>query len=105
MAKASQYLLGDAPRSTGIADFRICICFYIFICLIVPLPWMHFKDDLLTHQHFVCALILNIATGETSPVITPFHLYGYSNFSNFYQLITVEHMQTGVTMQLVFPRL
>ena len=27
----------------------------------------------------------NIATGETSPVITPFHFYGYSNFSNFYQ--------------------
>ena len=28
---------------------------------------------------------INIATGETSPVITPFHFYGYSNF---YQLIT-----------------
>ena len=28
---------------------------------------------------------VNIATGETSPVINPFHFYGYSNFSNFYQ--------------------
>ena len=31
---------------------------------------------------------LNIATGETSPVITPIHFYGYSNFSTFYQYIT-----------------
>ena len=26
---------------------------------------------------------LNIATGEKSPANTPFHFYGYSNFSNF----------------------
>ena len=32
--------------------------------------------------------LTNIATGETSPVITPFHFYGYSNLSNFYHLIT-----------------
>ena len=29
----------------------------------------------------------DIATGETPPVITPYHSYGYSNFFNFYQLI------------------
>ena len=26
----------------------------------------------------------NIATGETSSVIAPFHFFGYSNFSYFY---------------------
>ena len=26
----------------------------------------------------------NIATGETPPVITPFHFFGYSNLPNFY---------------------
>ena len=30
----------------------------------------------------------NIATGETSPAITSFHFFGYSNFSNFYHWIT-----------------
>ena len=30
----------------------------------------------------------NIATGETPPAITPFHFFGYSNFSNFHHLIT-----------------
>ena len=32
--------------------------------------------------------ITNIATGKTSPAITPFHFFGYSNFSNFNHLIT-----------------
>ena len=30
-------------------------------------------------------------TGETSPAITPFHFFGYSNFSNFY------HEKTSIT--------
>ena len=34
------------------------------------------------------APLSNIATGETSPAITPFHFFGYSNFSNFYHEIT-----------------
>ena len=38
--------------------------------------------------HIPWVFIKNIATGETSPVITPFHFFDYYNFSNFYHLIT-----------------
>ena len=33
--------------------------------------------------------IINIATGETSPAITPFHFFGDFNFSYFYHQITL----------------
>ena len=38
--------------------------------------------------------IINIATGETSPAITPFHFFGNFNFFNFH------HSKTFITRQL-----
>ena len=39
-------------------------------------------------KQYIQAKFTNIATGETSPAITSFYFFGYSNFSNFYHLIT-----------------
>ena len=41
-----------------------------------------FPTDLITMQMPIQMLKINITTGETSPAITPFHLFGYSFASN-----------------------
>ena len=44
----------------------------------------------------------NIATGKTSPAITPFHLFGYSNFSNFYHSINFQTFKDRIYKYLKF---
>ena len=44
----------------------------------------------------------NIATGETSPAITPSHLFGYSNFSNFYHSINFQTFKDRIYKHLKF---